>query len=237
MDGLGLSAAAPGPGPGADPELGPWRVGLTGGVASGKSTVAAALVRLGAHLIDTDAIARRLTAPGGAALPALLAAFGPDCVSLETGLDRHRMRARAFAEPGLRQQLEALLHPLIQQAAERQASAALQAPHRPAWLLFDVPLLTERPHWRQRVQRVLLIDCDERVQAARAAQRPGWDAAQAAAVMAAQSPRAARRSCADAVIDNSHLSLDELAKKVRAIACRWGLKGQQLQQGMEESRG
>jgi dephospho-CoA kinase len=203
------------------------RLGLTGGMASGKSTAARILQGLGARLIDTDAIARQLTGPGGAALPAIAAQFGADLVDGDAGLDRARLRERVFRHPELRRALEALLHPLIQQQAEVQAAvqADMQAdPCGPqTWLLFDVPLLVESRHWRARVQRVLLIDCDEAVQRQRALAR-GWSAAQVEGALAAQATRAQRRQAADAVIDNSALSLEALEMRLRALCRHWHLQ-------------
>jgi dephospho-CoA kinase len=121
----------------------PLKIGLTGGIGSGKSTVAAMLVQLGAELIDTDAIARQLTAPGGAALPALQREFGDAILAAEGGLDRTAMRARVFADSAQRQRLESVLHPMIATDAQRQAEASSSRV-----LLFDVPLLAESGHWR-----------------------------------------------------------------------------------------
>ena len=132
------------------------RLGLTGGIGSGKSTVAQVLVAGGAVLVDTDAIARSLTLPGGAALPALAAGFGAQAIGADGALDRARMRALVFAEPGARRRLEAILHPLIGQEAQRQATGAGHCT-----VVFDVPLLAESGHWRSRVQRVLVVDCSE----------------------------------------------------------------------------
>lgn len=191
------------------------RIGLTGGMASGKSTAARILQGLGGRLIDTDAIARQLTAAGGAALPAIAAQFGPDLIGPD-GLDRPALRERVFRHPELRQALERLLHPLIQQEAERQADA----PGPEAFLLFDVPLLVESRHWRARVDRVLVIDCDEALQRERALAR-GWGLAQVEGALAAQATRAQRRQAADAVIDNSRLTLDALESELQALLRHW----------------
>ncbi len=204
MDGLGLNR--------------PLRIGLTGGIGSGKSTAAKMLAAVGAHLIDTDAIARELSGPSGAALPAIAAQFGAHLVSDTNGLDRVAMRAHVFTHPHARQQLEQLLHPLIQSLAEARATAAGD----PTLVLFDVPLLVESGHWRQRVDRVLLIDCDEAVQRHRVLQRPGWTAEQLVGVLAAQTTRARRRQAADAVIDNSSLTLEGLRGALQALLAHWG---------------
>ncbi len=192
------------------------RIGLTGGIGSGKSTVAQRLVVLGAVLVDTDAIAHELTAAGGAAMPAIVQTFGAGFVTPVGALDRAAMRAAAFADESLRQRLQALLHPLIGAEAQRRAAAAGSAP-----VVFDVPLLTESAHWRARVQRVLLVDCSEATQVARVAQRPGWTAEAAHAVIGKQAARAARRAIADAVLHNDGLALDALYRQVNALWRRW----------------
>jgi dephospho-CoA kinase len=192
----------------------PLRIGLTGGIGSGKSTVGAILAALGAVVIDTDLIARQLTLPGGAAMPAIGAAFGADFIAADGSLDRPRMRAAAFADAFARQRLEAILHPLIGVEVERAAAAAPAA--APA-LVFDVPLLVESGRWRARVDYVWLVDCDEAVQVERVAARPGWSAEAARSVIAQQASRAARRSAADAVIDNQAKGLDELAHEVQQL--------------------
>ncbi len=191
-------------------------IGLTGGIGSGKSTVAAMLVELGTQLVDTDAIARSLTASGGAAMPAVAQAFGPEFVAADGALDRERMRRRAFADAGAKARLEAILHPLIAAEAQRQAGTAAGRP-----VVFDVPLLTPQSAWRARVVRVLVVDCTEDTQAARVAARPGWDEAMARRVIAQQIPRAQRRALADAVIHNDGLSLEALRVEVRALWQAW----------------
>jgi dephospho-CoA kinase len=191
-------------------------IGLTGGIGSGKSTVAVSLVELGAHLVDTDAIARSLTAPGGGAMPAVRQAFGPEFVAADGALDRARMRERAFADAGAKAQLEALLHPLIGAEALRQAALAGGRP-----VVFDVPLLTPASAWRARVARILVVDCSEATQAHRVAQRPGWNDALARSVIAQQLPRTQRRALADAVIHNDGIGLDTLRTEVQALWRLW----------------
>jgi dephospho-CoA kinase len=190
-------------------------IGLTGGIGSGKSTVAAMLVQHGAALVDTDAIAHRLTGPGGGAMPALVAAFGPAVATPDGALDRARMRLLAFTDAASRQRLEAVLHPMISAEAVREAAAA-----DGATVVFDVPLLAESSAWRQRVQRVLVVDCSEATQVERVRARPGWTAESAQHAIAAQSPRAARRAIADAVIVNDGIDLAALKAEVDAL---WGL--------------
>ncbi len=191
-----------------------------GGIGSGKSTVAALLVAQGAHLVDTDAIARSLTLPGGAAMPALRQAFGAAAVAADGSRDRAHMRNLVFTDAGAKARLEAILHPLIGMEAQAQAA---QAGGRP--VVFDVPLLTESRHWRERVQRVLVVDCEESTQMARVAQRPGWTREAAARVVAQQASRSARRAIADAVIHNDGLTLEALAAEVRALWSLWCATG------------
>lgn len=192
------------------------RIGLTGGIGSGKSTVAALLVQCGAVLVDTDAIARAIAQPGGAAMPAIEAAFGPGVLAADGGLDRARMRAIVFSDTGARKRLEAILHPLIGVETERQALAAAGAP-----IVFDVPLLVESKRWRGIVDRVLVVDAREATQLQRVVVRSGWTPEAVQAVIAQQAPRSARRAAADAVIHNDGLDLQQLAREVQQLWARW----------------
>jgi dephospho-CoA kinase len=191
------------------------RIGLTGGIGSGKSTVAAMLASRGAALVDTDAISRRLTAPRGAAMPALIEIFGTTVAAPDGALDRDAMRRLAFADAGARRQLEAVLHPLIGAEALRQAAAATAHV-----MVFDVPLLAASSVWRERVHRVLVIDCSEATQIERVASRPGWSSKAAAQAIAAQSTRAERCAIADAVIVNDGIGMLDLQGEVEVL---WGL--------------
>ncbi|HEY2925516.1 dephospho-CoA kinase [Piscinibacter sp.] len=192
------------------------RIGLTGGIGSGKSTVAAMLAALGAAVIDTDAIARQLAQPGGAAIPVIREAFGDEFIDATGGMDRERMRSLVFADASTRRRLEGILHPMIGIETERQ-SALSAAPVK----VFDVPLLVESGHWRNRVDRVLVVDCSEATQIERVVQRPGWTVDAARAVIAQQASRDARRACADAVIVNDAITTGELAAEVRDLWDRW----------------
>ena len=193
--------------------MAPLRIGLTGGIGSGKSTVATLLASLGAAIIDTDRIARALTLPGGAGIAPLRAAFGDAAMAADGSLDRARMRELAFADASAKGRLEAILHPLIGIEVEREATLANSAPA----IVFDVQLLVESGRWRGRVGRVWVVDCSEQRQIERVVARSGWREEQVRAVLAQQASRAARRASADAVIDNDHLSLAELAAQVRAL--------------------
>lgn len=194
----------------------PLHLGLTGGIGSGKSTVAAMLVGHGAVLVDTDAIAHGLTAPGGAAMPALQREFGPEIVTADGAMDRDRMRSLAFADNSVRRRLESILHPMIGEEAQRQSDAAGERS-----VVFDVPLLAASSHWRQRVHRILVVDCAEGTQVRRVMQRSGWTEDQVRRVIAQQSPRVARRAIADGVIFNDDLSLDNLRSHVQALWAHW----------------
>lgn len=196
------------------------RIGLTGGIGSGKSTVAALLVAEGAMLVDTDAIARRIAEPGGIAMPAIEAAFGRTVIAPDGGLDRTGMRQLVFADSSARKRLESILHPLIGAETERLAATAGQAP-----VVFDVPLLVESGRWRANVDRVLVVDATEETQLRRVMARSGWTADAVRAVIAQQAPRKLRRAAADAVIFNESLSLEELGAEVRSLWKLWAPPG------------
>src|SRR5262245_12116999 len=188
------------------------RIGLTGGIGSGKSTVAGVLVANGATLIDTDAIARVLTEPGGAAMPAVREQFGEAFVDARGALDRQRMRALAFTDPSAKQRLEALLHPLIGTEAMAQAARA-----QSNVVVFDVPLMAESSHWRSRCDRIVVVDCSEQTQVERVMRRSGSHEEQVRRVIAQQAPRQLRRAIADAVIHNDSQPLSALQAAVHAL--------------------
>jgi len=189
-------------------------VGLTGGIGSGKSAAADAFAVLGAAVVDTDAIAHALTGPGGAALPALRAAFGPGVLATDGALDRAAMRRRAFADPAARARLEGILHPLIRAEAEAQVRRAAGADF--PYVVLVVPLLAETGAYRERVDRVAVVDCPEETRIARVMARNGLARAEVEAIMAAQAPRAARLAIADDVIAND-AGLGELRARVAAL--------------------
>ena len=193
------------------------RIGLTGGIGSGKSTAGRVLAELGAVVIDTDLIARQLTLPGGAAIELIAREFGAELIAADGALDRTRMRDLVFADTSAKRRLEAILHPLIGVETERQAHAA---PGTPA-LVFDVPLLVESGRWRSLVDKVLVVDCQEATQVERVVQRSGWAPAAVQAVIAQQASRHQRRASADAVIFNDGIGTDQLADEVRTVWNRW----------------
>ena len=193
-------------------------VGLTGGIGSGKSTVSQMLAELGAHIVDTDAISRGLTAPGGAAIDAIAQHFGPDFIDASGAMDRTRMRELAFADPSAMARLEGILHPLIGQQADAQAQRA--APGQT--IVYDVPLLAESGRsWKDKVDRVLVIDCEPETQIARVMARSGWPRDAVEKVLAKQARRETRLALADDVILNEGLSLQELRAEVEKLWRLW----------------
>ena len=193
------------------------RIGLTGGIGSGKSTVSRLLAQLGAVIVDTDLIARQLTLPGGAAIGAIALEFGPALIGPDGALDRAAMRTLVFADTAAKRRLEAILHPLIGLETERQAAAARDA----RAIVFDVPLLVESGRWREKVDKVLVVDCSEATQVERVMQRSGWTAEAVRAVIDSQATREQRRASADAVILNDGITLAQLETEVRSLWQRW----------------
>lgn len=176
----------------------PYVVGLTGGIGSGKSAAADAFGKLGATVIDTDAIAHELTGPGGAAIPEIERQFGKAFIDAQGAMNRQRMRDLVFSDAEEKQRLESLLHPLIRAESARRVAAAAGP-----YAVLVVPLLVESPGYRERVNRVLVVDCPEPLQIARVMQRSNLPEAQVRRIIAAQIQRERRRAAADDVIDNS----------------------------------
>ncbi|RXZ37009.1 dephospho-CoA kinase [Oxalobacteraceae bacterium CAVE-383] len=175
-----------------------FTVGLTGGIGSGKTTVAELFAARGAAVIDTDLIAHQLSAPGGLAIDALRRAFGASFITPQGALDRQRMRGLVFSDGDARRRLEAILHPLIKSEAEREAALA-----EGSYTIFVVPLLTETSSWKRRSTRILVVDCDESTQIARVMRRNQLSSEQVLAIMAAQIPRERRLAMADDIIENN----------------------------------
>ncbi len=198
------------------PRPAPLRIGLTGGIGSGKSTVARLLGQLGSTIIDTDAIARALTQAGGLAMPAITAEFGSESIDEAGALDRLRMRQRAFADPSVRKRLEGILHPLIRDETSRRAASVDTGA-----VVFDVPLLVESGRWREQVDRVIVVDCSEATQVVRVMARSGWTSDAVRAVVAQQADRRLRRRAADAVLFNDGITQVELARAVQSLWRRW----------------
>ena len=197
----------------------PVHIGLTGGIGSGKSTVAGLLVGCGAVLVDTDVIARQLTAARGLALTEIAREFGEHMIGADGALDRNRMRELVFAEPSAKVRLEAILHPLIGEQARQEAVRGAASGAKA--VLFDVPLLAESAHWRGRVERVLVVDCTQDTQVQRVVARSGWTAETVKRVIGQQASREQRRSIADAILFNEGLSLEDLAEQIRRLWHHW----------------
>lgn len=193
----------------------PYCVGLTGGIGSGKTTAAELFAALGAAVVDTDAIARELTAAGGAAIAEIRAAFGSEFIVPEGGLDRAKMRHLVFADAAARKKLEAILHPRIRELA-RARIAASSAPY----VIVVVPLLLETGAYCDLVRRVLVVDCSEQRQLERAVRRGGLTEEEVRAIIAAQLPRAARLARADDVLDNEG-GLEALRRQVARLHERY----------------
>jgi len=197
------------------------RLGLTGGIGSGKSTVAGFLAQAGAVVVDADAISHQLTAPGGLALPLIAASFGQAFITPAGALDRDMMRNLIHTDATARKRLEAIIHPLVARETQDRAGAAMREGRR--CVVFDVPLLVESPVWRQRVDHVLVVDCTAEVQIGRVMARSHLARHEVENIMSSQAGRERRLAAADSVIFNAELSLEELAAEVRQISHRFGL--------------
>ncbi|HYA19400.1 MAG TPA: dephospho-CoA kinase [Burkholderiales bacterium] len=186
----------------------PFTVGLTGGIGCGKSSAAQKFADRGVQVVDTDAISHRLTAPGGPALAAIRRHFGNEVFNSDGSLDRARLRNRIFSDPRAKKKLEALLHPLIRADALQQLARATTP-----YAVLVVPLLLETGNWRKLVQRVLVVDCDQKEQIGRAMARSRLSEAEVRAIMATQLSRSARLKLADDVLSNTS-NLEQLQNRV-----------------------
>lgn len=193
------------------------KIGLTGGIGSGKSHVADILAQAGAAIIDTDEIAHALTAPGGVAIAAIESSFGTSFITPEGALDRVRMRAHVFGDEAARLQLQAILHPLIGDETRRQADLAVGN-----YTVFVVPLLVESGRWLNQVDRVCVVDCDRDTQIARVQARNGLSQAQVEQILNAQVSRDKRLAVADDVILNDGtVSREYLRQQVLGLHQQW----------------
>lgn len=200
-----------------------FRLGLTGGIGSGKTTVAQMLAARGAAVIDADAISRALTASHSAALPAIAAQFGTHVIGPDGALNRSAMRQMIFADPAARQRLETILHPLVEQALEEQTREAAMRSVR--CVVFDVPLLIENfARWQSRIDALLVVDCPEEVQITRVMARSQLSREEVMHILSAQASRAQRLAMADFVITNdAGTTLQALEKQLEALLPRFGL--------------
>ncbi|MGE5128858.1 MAG: dephospho-CoA kinase [Sphingomonadaceae bacterium] len=190
-------------------------VGLTGGIGSGKSAAAEEFARLGATVVDTDAIAHELTAPGGAAIEGIRLLFGDAFIDPSGAMDRRRVRELVFGDPAARKRLEGLLHPMIREESKRRITSATGP-----YVVHVVPLLVESSDYRGRVDRVLVVDCPEQAQFSRVSARSGLSEEEVRRIIAAQIPRAQRLAAADDVIDNSG-SREDLCRQVQELHRRY----------------
>jgi dephospho-CoA kinase len=194
------------------------RIGLTGGIASGKSTAAARFAELGVPVIDADEVARAVVAPGESGHAGVVNRFGHGILAADGGLDRRALRDRVFADPGERQDLEAILHPLIRAEVQRRANAALGP-----YVVLAIPLLVEGGR-RDQVDRVLVVDVDEAAQLERLMRRDASTQTQARAILAAQASRSVRLRVADDVLVNTgsvpelRAAVDRLHERYLAMA-------------------
>jgi len=194
-----------------------YKIGLTGGIGSGKSRVADLFAEWGAAVIDTDVIAHELTAPGGAAIEAIRHEFGPDIIAPTGALDRQAMRELVFESPLARQRLESIIHPLISSVTQKRAASA-----QGCYLVFVVPLLVESGRWQGRVDRICVVDCDPETQVKRVQARSGLTPEAIARIMSAQASREARLAVADdVVLNDGHTSLDDLVRRARELHDAW----------------
>lgn len=197
------------------------RIGLTGGIGSGKSTVGSFLAAAGAVVLDADAMSRASTATGGAAIPFIAEAFGADYLDAHGAMDRARMRALVFADPSARARLEAIVHPIVLAGIAGRSSAAERAGAR--LLVLDIPLLVESGRWTSALDAILVVDCSIETQIKRASQRSNLSPAEVQRIIDAQASRTQRCGAADAVLFNDGISLSVLEGKVRAFTQSFGL--------------
>jgi dephospho-CoA kinase len=194
-----------------------FKIGLTGGIGSGKSWIASQLAQAGAAVIDVDDVAHDLTAPGGAAMAPIVAAFGPAAQGFDGALDRAWMRELTFSDVAMRRRLESIMHPMIRQRTEELASQA-----QGVYLVLVVPLLVESGNWRERVDRVCVVDCDPETQVARVQARSGLTGDIIRRIMAAQAPRNVRLAAADdVVLNDGSVTLQQLSANISRLHAAW----------------
>lgn len=198
-----------------------FRLGLTGGIGSGKSTVATLLAKMGASIIDADAISRESTEAGGAAIAPIRTHFGPAMLTPTGALNREQMRNLVFSDPTAKARLEAIIHPIV---GHEIALRTTQAEYSDTpCIVFDIPLLAESAHWRTMLHRILVIDCTQDTQIARVTARNGLNPDAIRNILAAQASRAQRLAVADIVLFNDGITIDELEQQVHQIAPQFGL--------------
>lgn len=202
-----------------------FQLGLTGGIGSGKSTVAAILANLGAAVADADAIARQTCSAGGAAIQAITESFGAGFLTLDGALDREKMRAHAFHDKTALRTLESIIHPLV--GLEIQARSVAAANRGCQCIVLDIPLLVESGRWTSMVDHVFVVDCMAEVQINRVIARSQLTRQEVEKIIASQASRERRLGSADTVVFNVDLSITDLKNAVQQISHRFGLSSQQ----------
>lgn len=198
-----------------------FRLGLTGGIGSGKTTVASMLEQAGAGVVDADAISRQMTGADGQAINSIREIFGSEFITPDNALDRNKMRALVFSDAQWRKRLENIVHPLVHQKSRLQSEKMSDAGTH--CVVFDIPLLVESSYWRQNLDRILVVDCEPEVQIQRVSKRSHLSTYAAEQIVHAQADRSARLKAADIVIFNIDLTLDELTLEVEKIHPYCGL--------------
>lgn len=198
-----------------------WKVGLTGGIGSGKSTVAARWVERGATLIDADAISRGVTAPGGVGIDAIARAFGVEMIDSDGAMDRVKMRDLVFTDQFAKKKLEAIIHPLVAQENARATTLALA--QGAMCLVFDIPLLVESAHWRTKLDVVVVVDCAIETQIERVMARSRYTREAVRAVIRQQATRSQRLAAADVILSNEGITLVQLHTLIDQISSKFGL--------------
>jgi len=197
------------------------RLGLTGGIGSGKSTAAAILREAGATIIDADAIVKDITATNGTAIEPIEISFGSSMLTADRALDRVKMRQLIFTDSTAKSTLETILHPIVGRTMAQQADLAEQAGAR--CIVFDIPLLVESAHWRSSLDRILVVDCTQSIQIDRVTRRSGLNEAEVREIVRTQATRTQRLAAADWVVFNDNITTDTLAQQVQEIARQFGL--------------
>ena len=197
------------------------RLGLTGGIGSGKTTVSSMLAHIGATTIDADAISKSVTAPGGSAIAALETAFGSAMLTFAGALDRGKTRRLIYSDPAAKGRLEAIVHPLVGQAISEQAEQA-ESEGAPC-IVFDIPLLVESMHWRATLDRIVVVDCTEETQISRVMSRNGLTEVEVRTILSAQASRPQRLAAGDIIVFNDTITLTGLEHLVREIGSQFGL--------------
>jgi dephospho-CoA kinase len=197
------------------------KVGLTGGIGSGKSTVMQLLFKAGAHCIDADEISKASTAPGGASIASIEAVFGSSVLTKQGALDREKMRELVFNNAEAKTQLESIVHPIVGVEINRQT--ALAQAQGAQCIVFDIPLLVESAHWRKSLDRIVVVDCSYQTQIDRVALRNGFEISTIQKIINLQASRTTRLQAADFIVFNDGITLIELGRQVQEIASEFGL--------------